>query len=162
MTVPSIPNEESVNKVLPGVAVAPVAPTSRAAMFSPEAFQAAVWSSYDLTTTEGKARLVNAMQSPDTERLSDLNGQVLDIVHLTAHTVTMMDEETGEEFEADRIIVEDAKGTQYAAVSTGVRRSMQILSAVYGSPPWTPALKVRVEMKRTRKNRMVTLLTPVL
>lgn len=118
-----------------------------------------VFTSLDIATDQGKAQLLMAMQG-ENDALGDLVGEVVEVSHLVVHNVEVLDEQTGELLERDRIVIITPDGSMLAAVSQGIRKSVQLLTALYGLPPYTPALRVKVVQVNTRKGRRLYQLVP--
>lgn len=116
-----------------------------------------IWTSLPHERRAEAAALV--LGTGETERVSDAVNQVVEVEHVVIHRVELLDEKTGAIDEADRIVLLGANGESWAAVSSGVRRSLQVLGALYGLPPWTPALKLRVNQINTRNGRRYLTLT---
>ena len=112
-----------------------------------------LWSSMPLTR---RADIIGLMQG-NSERLGNVIGEVIEVEHVLAHRVDMIDEETGEVTTGDRVILVDRNGRSFAGVSVGVRKSLQFIMALYGMPPWTPELKLRVGQIETKRGRTFTL-----
>lgn len=121
-----------------------------------------LWASFDVTTTEGKVRALEAMQGTDTVPIDGVLDQVLYVTDIFAHRVQMANQETGEMVDADRIVLFGQDGTAYACVSAGVARSLQAICGLFGAPPWHPAMALRVSRKRTRQGRTTYVVMPVI
>lgn len=104
---------------------------------------------------------VLALVQGKADALGEQIGKVVRIRHVLSHRVESVDEETGEVTVRDRIVVVAPDGKAYATMSDGIRRSLQMLMAVRGLPPWAPPLAVCVEQQNTRRGRRTYLLTPV-
>lgn len=101
-------------------------------------------------TRASKVKIFNAINQKG-ESLDDHKNEVLKIVDVAAHPVTLTDENTGEIVEALRIIMIDEKGRNYDAVSQGIASSLQKVFAIVGPAPWTPALSLKIVEQKTRK-----------
>lgn len=99
-------------------------------------------------TREAAAAIFNSFG--DAESLGDNVGQVIEVEHVSAHTVEIESEENGV-VTAVRCILISPDGTRYAAVSTGVMDSVKKLFAAVGLPPWTPPVKIAAKNVKTRK-----------
>ena len=121
-----------------------------------------IWTSLDPTTPEGKAAIVMHMQGESSTPASDAINSVIAVRHVLAHRIEMLDEKTGELIEADRIVLIDDAGESIACVSTGVRRSLQLIVSLYGAPPYDPPMQLRLTQKQTRKGRRTFQLSPVI
>ena len=97
-----------------------------------------------------KVKIFNAINQKG-ESLDDHKGEVLKIVNIAAHPVTLTDENTGELVDALRIIMIDEQGKNYDAVSQGIASSLQKIIAIVGPAPWKPALSLKIVEQKTRK-----------
>jgi Phage Single-stranded DNA-binding protein len=101
------------------------------------------------TLIERKATL-NAVTnaSPISEHL----GQTINLVHVVAQQVTIVDTATGEANDAIRAILLDADGSAYAATSDGIMGSLRDVFGIMGQPStWPEPLPIRVVEKRGRQ-----------
>lgn len=110
-------------------------------------------------TPKSKANIYNAINSPDM-KLSEAIGEVIEMVHIVAHEVVLVDEETGETIKALRSIICDKNGKTYEAVSGGVANSLMRIIQIFGQPEtWKEPIKVKARQKATRNgnNKVTTL-----
>ena len=75
-------------------------------------------------TRTSQVKVYNAINSKG-EALDDHKGEVLEIVDVAAHPVTLVDENTGEVVDALRVVMIDKNGQNYDAVSQGIASSLQ-------------------------------------
>ena len=95
--------------------------------------------------------IYNAVNSKG-ESLDDHKGEVLEIVDVAAHPVSLVDENTGEVVDALRTILIAKNGTVYDAVSQGIASSLSKIFGIVGMPPWNDEpLKIKVVEQKTRK-----------
>lgn len=95
--------------------------------------------------------IYNAVNSKG-ESLDDHKGEVLEIVNVAAHPVSLVDENTGEVVQAMRTVLIDKNGKNFDAVSQGVVSSLQKIFAIVGQPPYNDEpLKIKVVEQKTRK-----------
>lgn len=94
--------------------------------------------------------IYNAVNSKG-ESLDDHKGEILEVVNVAAHPVSLVDENTGELVNALRMVVIDKDGKNYDAVSQGIVSSFQKIFGIVGQPPFNPALKIKVVEQKTRK-----------
>lgn len=158
VSTPGAPGPQDVKQ--PGTAVAVQAPApAPVPMFQqPQDFALSVWTSLP---DDRKTDLLMALQAdalPLREMLGD--DEPLEVQHIVAHRIELVDEKTGEVDEADRIILITPNGDMYACVSKGVRKSVQLLMMAYGMPPWEPPVRVRMNETQTRKGRRLYQLLP--
>lgn len=66
--------------------------------------------------------------------LSEHLGKPINLVHFVAQSIDMTDEETGELVNATRIVLLDADGSAYAAISNGLIKSLQNIVGILGEP----------------------------
>lgn len=97
-----------------------------------------------------QVKIYNAINNKG-ESLDDHMGEVLEIVNIAAHPVTLTDELTGEIIEALRVVLIDKNGKNYDAVSQGIVSSLQKIFGIVGVAPYEPALKIKVVQQKTRK-----------
>lgn len=116
------------------------------------------YSSIPTNTPEGKAETIRLMQA-GAEPLDDVIGKTISVAHIVAHRV-MITQKDGPAVPAVRIVLADGQGKAWAAVSDGVKESLRILANFYGTPPWDPALALKVTQVRTRAGRRTYNLTP--
>lgn len=101
-------------------------------------------------TRASQVKVYNAINSKG-DSLDDHKNEVLEIVDVAAHPVTLVDENTGEIVEALRVVMVDKNGKNYDAVSQGIASSLQKIFAVVGMPSYNPPLKLKVVEQKTRK-----------
>jgi hypothetical protein len=122
-------------------------------------FESTALDFYSSYGKEEKGQVIRLLQGKHTP-LADKIGEVIAVQHLVAHRIEVADED-GEVQLLDRIVLVDADGQAYQCVSDGIRRSLRYFAHFYGSPPWSPALKVKVEQITTRRGFRTFSLTPV-
>lgn len=97
-----------------------------------------------------KVAIYNAINSAD-ESLAVHIGEVLEIVDVVAHPVTLTDEETGEIFESLRTVLIDKNGKSYTAVSEGITNSLSRIFSIVGEPTWKDEpVKMKIKQIKTR------------
>lgn len=150
----------------PGTAVAPLGANGVAAVnaaaagsiFDPATLNMRLFTSFP----ESEAGKVFELIQTSTGAVADLIGKQIAVKHIVAHSVEIVDEDTGEVTDADRIVLVTPDGQSFACVSNGVRRSLQMIMALTNSmPPWDPAMVLEVSQKNTNKGRRTYILTPV-
>jgi hypothetical protein len=97
-------------------------------------------------TRKSKVAIFNAINGAD-ESLGDHIGEVLEIVNVVAHPVSLVDEETGEEVNCLRTVLIDKKGVTYTAVSQGITSALSRIFSLIGSPDGGAWEKEPVKMK---------------
>jgi hypothetical protein len=108
--------------------------------------------SYDLDTHAGKAGFFRSRQ--DAEGSAADMRQGIEVEHVTIHPVQLVsDQQGGEVVDAVRVVLISPDGMRYACVSKGVERSIHELVALYGLPPWSPPLRVKLIEVQTRMGR---------
>ena len=108
-----------------------------------------------------RVAIYNAMNAV-TEKLDDHVNEVLNIVDVAAHTIYLDDEQTGESRECVRVILIDADGKGYAAVSEGVVSSLTKIFQLVGRPHWDEPLKMKPMRQAVRSGfkTMILVLVP--
>ena len=100
-------------------------------------------------TRKSKVKIYNAVNSAS-EQLSDHINEILSIVDVAAHPITLIDQNTGEPKRCLRTVLIDENGTAYQAVSDGIASSLQKIFSIVGMPPWTDEpLEVKVKQVKT-------------
>ncbi len=98
------------------------------------------------------ARLANFNAVTNSEPVSEYLDQQIDLRHIIIQAADVTDEETGEVSQVPRIILVDAAGRAYHAMSQGLFTSVKNLIAFVGEPTeWTESIPVKITEKRTRK-----------
>lgn len=108
---------------------------------------------------QNKAKVYNMINNPD-KRISDVIGEVINMKDILAHNIDVVSEETGELMTALRVVIIDAEGISYEAVSQGVSNSLQRIMDIFGQPnTWESPIPVKAVQKSTRNgNNKVTIL----
>ena len=110
-------------------------------------------------TRKTKVAIYNAINGAD-ESLGEHINEVLEIVDVVAHPVTLVDEETGEINEVLRTVLIDKNGKAYTAVSEGVTNSLARIFSIIGMPSWKDEpVKMKLKQIKTRNgnNKVNTL-----
>lgn len=93
-----------------------------------------------------RVAIFNAINGAD-ESLADHINEVLEVVNVVAHPVTLIDEQTGEVIEALRTVLIDKDGKAYTAVSSGIANALSRIIAIVGEPTNAAWEKEPVKMK---------------
>ena len=100
--------------------------------------------------------LFNAMNSPK-HRISDMIGQVIEVVHVFCEVVKCTNEETGEVSMCPRTVLIDKNGESYQAVSLGVFGALKKIFQIKGAPStWTKPCKLKVMQVTKGTRKMLT------
>jgi hypothetical protein len=121
------------------------------AIFNPE--NIAFYTSIDRSTSEGKAKVFKALGNSDYSLKNVVEKKVMLITDIVAHNVELVNETTGLPEAADRIIMVMEDGQTVSGCSKGFKSSITNMLAVYGKPPFSPALPIVVMSVQTRKGR---------
>lgn len=109
----------------------------------------ALYSSLNTDDKAGQLQLLSAIS--DAEPLSDHIGEKIELVHFVLQATTISDDDGGE-VDAVRVILIDADGNAYAAVSEGMVKALQNLVAIMGQPAsWPEPLTITPVEKKSRK-----------
>lgn len=83
--------------------------------------------------------------------IADNLDTVIRLSHVVTQAVTISDDKTGEMTDAVRVILIDADGVSYAAVSEGLMGSLRDVFGIMGHPTtWPEPLPIKVVEKRGR------------
>lgn len=104
-------------------------------------------------TRKSQVAIYNAINGAD-ESVSDHINEILEIVNVVAHPVTLTDEETGEIVEALRTVLIDKNGKAYVAVSGGIANALSRIMSIIGEPTngaWEKEpVKMKIKQVKTR------------
>lgn len=104
-------------------------------------------------TRKSQVAIYNAINGAD-ESVADHINEVLEIVNVVAHPVTLPDEETGEIVEALRTVLIDKNGKAYVAVSGGIANALSRIMSIVGEPTngaWEKEpVKMKIKQVKTR------------
>ena len=116
-----------------------------------------VYSTIASDTFEGRIATMSAIL--DTEALSDHLGEVVNLKDFVLQVVEINDTESNQKIEAVRVILVDADGAAYHAVSDGVLNALQTITGALGHPStWpNPVPVTPIEMKGRSGFRFMTL-----
>lgn len=106
-------------------------------------------------TDKEKALLFKAMNNPE-KRLGDCINMTIHAKDLFCEVVTCINKETGDEKECPRIVIIDANGVGYQAVSLGVYGAMKKIIQVYGAPTWDKPLPLIVKQITKGDRKLLT------
>lgn len=109
-------------------------------------------------TRASKIKIYNALNTQG-EQLSDHINEELEIVDISAHTIKVVDNSTGELTQTLRTVLIAKDGTTYQAVSSGVISSLQKIFAIVGFPSWVdePVIVKPVNVKTNNGFKVLTL-----
>lgn len=97
-------------------------------------------------TRKSQIAIYNAVNSAE-EQLADHINEVLEVINIVAHPVTLVDEESGEMITALRTIFVCKDGKTYSATSQGIANSLQRIFSIIGMPDGGAWEKEPVKMK---------------
>ena len=112
-----------------------------------------VFCSVQADTAKGKTVMFKAMNNPDF-RIADMINQTISVKDVYAEMIEITHEETGEIETAPRIVLIDADGKGYQAVSSGIFGALKKLIAVFGAPTWETPIKLKI-LQIERKGKRI-------
>ena len=118
------------------------------------------WSGIDTSTPHGKMLVMKGMGEPD-QRKEDVINSVLEVANVLCHPASKTDERTGEVSEFIRTVLFTKDNLTVAFGGEGIFKSAALLCQLWGEPPWSPPLRVRVKQVKTGAGRQLILLEPV-
>lgn len=107
-------------------------------------------------TPAEKAALYNLINNPD-KRLADMINLTIKAKHLYAEMVDLVDTATGEVKSCPRILIIDENNVSYACVSVGVFGALKKLTAIFGTPEWSPSIPLKVRSITKGSRSILTL-----
>ena len=113
---------------------------------------AAFRATFKTDTEQGQDMAFAALS--DSEPLAEHLGEVIELVHFIGQPVTVTQEATGELLDTVRIILIDANGRNYSALSDQLLKSITTMCSVYGAPAtWTKPKPIVITEQRSNKGR---------
>lgn len=143
--------EISAEEMFGGKEVTVVSETGAVGIFNPE--QTRFYSSLPNGTMQEKGVILKALGNSDYTLKNVADKKILMVKHILAHGIELVSEETGEKEQADRIVMIMEDGQTISGCSKGFKSSVTNLMAIYGQPPFSPALPIIVCAVETRKGR---------
>jgi len=108
-------------------------------------------------TPAEKARLYNLMNAPEFTVKKFINKTIL-VKDVFIEKVTLVNKETGELEDANRIVLIDKDGKGYQATAKGVFSALKKLVQVYGAPTWdVPLPIIPIEISKSNDRNILTL-----
>lgn len=116
-----------------------------------------MYSSFTGNDFDTQVKMFEAVSN--SEPISDNLGKVIQLKDVVVQRVEMSDEDTGEVSEGARVILIDADGSPYHAISQGLLTSLKNLFLMAGEPKtWPAPVPVKVVQKQGKgKNRYFTI-----
>ena len=109
----------------------------------------ALYSSILADTFEGKKQTLNAITN--SVAIADHLGATINLANIVVQVVEMVDEKSGEMTDQPRVILVDADGTAYHAISSGILKSVENTIGMLGEPStWPEPVPIQVAEERGR------------
>lgn len=108
--------------------------------------------SFDFKKPETEAMLFRVAQGSDENIMAMINMQI-EIEHVYMAHASKINPETGELNEFIRIVLISPEGIAYQCFSQGVRKSIALLAATRGLPPFRPPVRVVVKLQQLGTGR---------
>lgn len=111
---------------------------------------------------ESKIDIYNAISRED-KKIGECINEVIEVVDVVAHPITLPDEETGEIINTVRTILVDKNGNNYVGVSNGINSALTRIFAIIGRPDngaWHEKpvkMKIKQIQTRTGNNKVNTI-----
>lgn len=111
-------------------------------------------SSFVLNDNASKAKLFNALQSPDFT-VDESVGKEINLTNYVLVPVKLVSETTGELEELYRMVLFDETGISYVTTSKGMTNALSNLVTIYGEPKnWSAPIKIKfLKQKGSSANR---------
>lgn len=110
-----------------------------------------IWTSLPQNTDEERALVLKAATSAPDLKPADLMMTPFPMANILAHSVTLFNDKTGEYLNAVRCVLIDPGGKTASFVSEGIQKNLGMVFQLFGKPPFSPALFVRVKQVDTRR-----------
>lgn len=108
-----------------------------------------MWTSLDKTKAADQAIMIRCLGTAD-KRSDDVINQILNVRHILAHNVEMVNSATGEVMQSVRIVLVTTDGETIGTVSKGIYSSLQSITSIVGVPPWENGIRLRIKPQTTR------------
>lgn len=104
----------------------------------------------------GKKILYRAMSNPD-KKLNDCINIEICATDLYCETITIHNDETGEDRICPRLVIIDKDGISYQSVSIGVFNSLKRIIQIFGEPTWKDGIHIKPIQVSRGVNKITTL-----
>lgn len=112
--------------------------------------------SMPMVTVADKIKIYNAINTPDDTIAENIN-KVIVMKDVLIENIMLINDETGFEEVAPRMIIIDVNGKTYSTVSHGMLGAIQRIKNLFGKPTWEDGIGVVVLQKPTKNGSMLTL-----
>lgn len=106
-------------------------------------------------TPKEKALLFKGMNNPD-KRIGECINEVIMAKDVFCETVTCTNQQTGEVDVCPRVVIFDAEGKAYQAVSMGVYSALKKVIQVFGMPTWDDPIPLKVRQITKGERKLLT------
>lgn len=106
-------------------------------------------------THESKVAVFNASNNPD-HKVGDYINKVIVVKDVLAELIEVTNDETGEVEVTPRVVLIDANGESYQAVSKGIFNALKKAIAIFGAPTWDEGLSCLIKQVSVGKGSMLT------
>ena len=101
------------------------------------------------------ARIFSALNNPE-YRIANFINKTIKVTDVLVEIRELLNEESGEIETAPRVVLIDADGKAYQAVSKGIFNAVKNAYQVFGPAPWNPALEIEIKQVAVGKGSMLT------
>lgn len=109
----------------------------------------------DPTDRKSAARVFDALNNP-THNVADFINKSIPVANVLIEVAEMTNEDTGEITKAPRVVLIDADGNSYQAVSIGMFNAVKNAFRCFGAAPWEPVLMFDIKQKAVKNGSMLT------
>lgn len=101
------------------------------------------------------AKVFDALNNP-TYQVADYINKSIEVSNVLLEVAEIVNEDTGEVTRAPRVVLIDAQGNSYQAVSIGMFNAVKNAFRCFGPAPWEPALVFDIKQKPVKNGSMLT------
>lgn len=101
------------------------------------------------------AKVFDALNNP-TFQVADYINKSIEVSNVLLEVAEIVNEDTGEVTRAPRVVLIDAQGNSYQAVSIGMFNAVKNAFRCFGAAPWEPALVFDIKQKPVKNGSMLT------
>lgn len=101
------------------------------------------------------AQIFAALNNPE-YRIANYINKKIKVANVLIEIRELLNEESGEIETAPRVVLIDADGKAYQAVSKGIFNAVKNAYQVFGAAPWEPALEIEIKQVAVGRGSMLT------
>lgn len=109
--------------------------------------QTQMFTSLDMKRPESRKAVMKCLQDCDARITEEVNQKIC-VSNYFLHVVPVVNKQTGEVKDCERLVLIDKDGMTHECVSAVIINSLRSIAFAFGKPPWPDGINVTVKMKR--------------